>query len=1619
MDACLLALRLGDAIKTIYNETQTAGRMRYDVQHIRWLSEAGAAALQAGVTTTRAEDEAQVAAARADVEDMAKEVRLIQARAARQIAQAMADHQEVVAAAARPLAKGSFLAVCTGTTKTTDAVDAANVALALAKSVADADLRGAEAAMQEAIDAQVQAAKMMAARAEARDAMAIDAREAALAAQTAAERYAARDADRAHSRMVARQLCKIKRWSARQQALKVRYDKWLARQLKGEEKARKLPTAADLDRPYIIAAIALLREEAEKDKREEAAAKAKRVETGKLGNLKGAPKAAATKAFKARARAEKEPGAAYVQIKRAPDPTFTVCVQPGDDHDTVAAKFKAQCADAPKGSFSLQNAAGRTLPDLWRFAKGVLALTLHQTGCVGGMQAGFNQPFSSDEESDDDEQGDPGTVAASVPPSAAGGGVAMTAAALAGASVAPCPSVAPMTFQYSFGLSGGFGFYAGTATSTVGDLKRGLGLPSSFRVLDHQRASGQAKQLDDEALLAKAEAAGLYVFPPLAGAAPKAAAKRGHWGPSRTNPRRVSTGTPTRDVPGDGSSAPGVEGKRIKRQQVPSGQKGASDTQRPRAGSHAVHDRPLTGAEEAIADEYLVDELQNPDEVINDVANFAPVLRAKIRCLRPGVWLNDEVVNFFMGLLQARADAAAGPLRCHFFSSQWYAKLTEACKFQFANVKRWTKKVDIFAMDLLFIPIHSNGNHWILVVVNFRDKRFEYFDSMGHKDEDTGEYVRGSDEGRLATLRRFIESEHLDKKKASWDQAGWTDHVWLAGVETPVQTNGDDCGVFMCKTAERYARDAHLDFGQGNMGYFRRCMAIEIHNKELFVQGTTGGEEPQPLLLTLAGTIPVEGEPPRECDQASFYCLPDERLKPHVLQILEAWAIDVTQCKFMFDNAQILELEEATPAHPNTGVDEPMESGDWIDLVVAPHEQSGPQRTAERGQPQSGGKASPLTAICVGDLATTHAKLLELSPNYLQPITLLVTHKEQSHLVLRAFDNLGDISAPSAFATQGSMDEGNQGRSCGVEAAFNAGFLGVRAADFNRSNGAGVDAAPFRAREQSQEADAGDDYMGNTGGGNNIPPNQMHATLQSRSDLPLEPDFHPHVQQLNTAAFWSGRMWAVILIPAARGHWVSMERIIYRGQEAFCLREGRGTVTYDFVNFPNDGNPRRLTVFRPASSPALLSPPVRLDLRPQMAAVGAADATPPAASPLAEQADAASGAASRSKGDLPWVSASPVGNLEDADELLVASVIEVTAHADAMRGHANQEFEAGAGQETLVEAFDVGLGDDAPAEPQSSRIGGAQLKAARAARNSFGKADRLRQAAAALEGDMHAFIDPRAIGLHRQRVEQQRDQGGAATRQRGDHTDRRGSSGNLDSERSGSGTDDEDASAFQASCAKENETRRRRRAARVAAAKAFEPGSKGEVAYVIPPTQAEALSIEFVVGVTSFKTMAEVQANVFAVAELHNRKCVVSGRLVEVGAEKDQATDCAEEEGGEEGEGASASGREDDGAVQLELEYVPKHRKVPKGARTRATGASHIGIEYTTLCPHACGGLTQFLFDKGCASYVCRKHRPCTCPPSEGRAVVQRESAHAFTAQSLAPIILEQVCRQKEGIPLP
>ena len=80
--------------------------------------------------------------------------------------------------------------------------------------------------------------------------------------------------------------------------------------------------------------------------------------------------------------------------------------------------------------------------------------------------------------------------------------------------------------------------------------------------------------------------------------------------------------------------------------------------------------------------------------------------------------------------------------------------------------------------------------------------------------------------------RRWIEDEHLEKKKTPLDTSGWTEVVWQGG-QSPSQTNGHDCGVFMTRTAEYLSRGAQLDFTQKHMAYFRRRTVLELLHKSL------------------------------------------------------------------------------------------------------------------------------------------------------------------------------------------------------------------------------------------------------------------------------------------------------------------------------------------------------------------------------------------------------------------------------------------------------------------------------------------------------------------------------------------------------------------------------------------------------------------------------------------------------------------------------------------------------------------------------------------------------------------------------------------------------------------
>ncbi|GMP76542.1 hypothetical protein CsSME_00033164 [Camellia sinensis var. sinensis] len=157
-----------------------------------------------------------------------------------------------------------------------------------------------------------------------------------------------------------------------------------------------------------------------------------------------------------------------------------------------------------------------------------------------------------------------------------------------------------------------------------------------------------------------------------------------------------------------------------------------------------------------------------------------------LQCLRPGAWLNDELIGGRNG-------------------------------YDFKAVRRWTTQRKLgyclLECDKIFVPIHKEI-HWCLAVINKKDKKFQYLDSL-----------RGIDAQVLKVLARYFMDEVKDKSGEDIDFSSWKQEYV---EDLPKQENGWDCGLFMIKYADFYSRGLGLCFNQEHLPYFRLRTAKEI-----------------------------------------------------------------------------------------------------------------------------------------------------------------------------------------------------------------------------------------------------------------------------------------------------------------------------------------------------------------------------------------------------------------------------------------------------------------------------------------------------------------------------------------------------------------------------------------------------------------------------------------------------------------------------------------------------------------------------------------------------------------------------------------------------------------------
>ncbi|GAB0492285.1 hypothetical protein MMPV_003547 [Pyropia vietnamensis] len=228
-----------------------------------------------------------------------------------------------------------------------------------------------------------------------------------------------------------------------------------------------------------------------------------------------------------------------------------------------------------------------------------------------------------------------------------------------------------------------------------------------------------------------------------------------------------------------------------------------------------------------------------------------------LRRLRGSRWLNDEVMNAYVALVNVRnrqrvADAAAAAVATAEAAAMAAAAAADtddevmcisdappsppppppssaACPagFDYAGVHRWPTAagLDVSTLDLLLVPVNLDASHWVLAVVDIRSRRFAYLDSM-----------HGPDSSRvIPTLRRWLGAEVAARSgldaEVALDLGAWPVAVneW-AGTPIPRQRDGGSCGVFVLKTAEHLERGAAVNFGQRDVPLLRKQIVLDLQD---------------------------------------------------------------------------------------------------------------------------------------------------------------------------------------------------------------------------------------------------------------------------------------------------------------------------------------------------------------------------------------------------------------------------------------------------------------------------------------------------------------------------------------------------------------------------------------------------------------------------------------------------------------------------------------------------------------------------------------------------------------------------------------------------------------------
>ncbi|XP_016748896.1 probable ubiquitin-like-specific protease 2B isoform X2 [Gossypium hirsutum] len=211
------------------------------------------------------------------------------------------------------------------------------------------------------------------------------------------------------------------------------------------------------------------------------------------------------------------------------------------------------------------------------------------------------------------------------------------------------------------------------------------------------------------------------------------------------------------------------------------------------------------------------------EEVIYPKGDIDAVSISKrdVDLLLPETFVNDTIIDFYINFFFRKlADLDKDP-----------SSISDG-RAAFLRVRKWTRKLDMFGKDYIFIPVNFSL-HWSLIVIchsgevaGFEDEDLDKSSKVPcilHMDS-----IKGNHAGLKNLVQSYLWEEWKERhKETSEDLSSKFLNLRFVSLELPQQENSFDCGLFLLHYLELFLAEAPSNFNPFKITKFSNFLNLD------------------------------------------------------------------------------------------------------------------------------------------------------------------------------------------------------------------------------------------------------------------------------------------------------------------------------------------------------------------------------------------------------------------------------------------------------------------------------------------------------------------------------------------------------------------------------------------------------------------------------------------------------------------------------------------------------------------------------------------------------------------------------------------------------------------------